>query len=57
MKIVYTEEVLARLTRQMDEYRARKRRRLVERAMKLWRRAEANRRFADLLASPPERFH
>jgi hypothetical protein len=57
MKIVYTEEVLARLTRQMDEYRAKKRRRLLERAMKLWRRAEANRRFADLLASPPERFH
>jgi hypothetical protein len=57
MTMIYTEERLARLTRLMDEYRATKQRRLLERAMKLWRRAEANRGFVDLLESPPERFH
>jgi hypothetical protein len=43
--------------RLIEEYRATKRRRLLERAMKAWRRAEADRRFADLLESPPVRFH
>jgi hypothetical protein len=54
---IYTEERLARITRLIEEYRATKQRRLLERAMKAWRRAVANRRFADLRESPPERLH
>ncbi len=57
MTIIYTEERLARIMRLIEKYRATKRRRLLERAMKAWRRAEADRRFADLLESPPERLH
>lgn len=55
---IYTEERLARITRLIEQYRATKQRqRLLERAMKAWRRADANRRFADRLESPPERLH
>jgi hypothetical protein len=54
---IYTEERLARITRLIEQYRATKQRRLLEQAMKAWRRAEANRRFADLLESPPDRRH
>jgi hypothetical protein len=57
MRTVYTEERLARMMRLIEEYRATARRRLLESAMKTRRRAEANRRSADLLASPPERLH
>lgn len=56
MKTVYTDEQLVRLTQRIEEYRATKQRQLLERAMKLWRRAEADRRIAELFESP-ERMH
>lgn len=43
MKTVYTDEEVRRIRQRIDEYRATKRRQLLERAMKLWRR-ESNRK-------------
>ena len=52
-----TEARLARLTRLIEQYRETQQRQLLERAIQLWRRAEANRQFVDLVESPPERIH
>jgi len=52
-----TEVRLARITRLIEQYRETKQRQLLERAIELWRRAEANRQFADLVESSPERVH
>lgn len=52
-----TEARLARLTRLIEQYRETQQRQLLERAIQLWRRAEANRQFVDLVESPPERLH
>jgi hypothetical protein len=49
-------ERLARIDRLIDEYRSAKHRRILRRAMKLWRVAEANERLAQFEA-PPERVH
>ena len=57
MTTFYTEERVARLTRRIEEYRAAKQRQFLERAMKLWRQVEANRRRAALAGAPPERTH
>jgi hypothetical protein len=57
LKTAYSEEQLARITLLIEGYRATKRRQLLERAMKLWRRAQADRRLDALLESPPERVH
>ena len=57
MTTAYTEERLARITRLIDQYRATKQQQLVERAMKLWRLTDANRRFVALLESPPQQVH
>ena len=46
-------EQLARIERLIEEYRAAKQRRLVQRALKLWRRAEARQRFVEVQAPPP----
>jgi hypothetical protein len=52
----YTAERLARLEQTIQEYRAAARRRLLQRAIKLWRKAEADRRLVELDAQP-ERIH
>jgi hypothetical protein len=57
LKTAYSEEPLARITLLIEGYRATKRRQLPEWAMKLWRRAQADRRLDALLESPPERVH
>jgi hypothetical protein len=49
-------ERLVRINRLIDEYRAAKQRRIVRRAKRLWRAAEADRRVATFEA-PPERVH
>jgi cobalamin biosynthesis Mg chelatase CobN len=51
-----TQTWLAHLEELIEEYRAAKRRRLLQRAIKLWRRAEADQRRAALEAQP-ERLH
>jgi hypothetical protein len=50
------EERRARIDLMFDEYRAAKRRRLIRRAIKLWRKAEAHQRLVTL-ESQPERIH
>jgi hypothetical protein len=52
----YTAERLARIEQTIEEYRAAARHRLLQRAIKLWRRAEADRRLVELDAQP-ERIH
>jgi hypothetical protein len=52
----YTAERLARIEQTIEEYRAAARRRLLQRAIKLWRKAEADRRLVELDAQP-ERIH
>jgi len=47
---------LARIDRLIERYREQKRRQLLRRAIKLWRKAEADRRLA-ILELPPERIH
>ena len=47
---------MKRLEQLMDEYLEAKRRRLIRRAMKLWRDAEARQRLA-AFDVPPERVH
>jgi hypothetical protein len=47
---------LARIEQLIEQYRAQKRRQLVRRALKLWRKAEADQRLATLKL-PPERVH
>jgi hypothetical protein len=47
---------LTRIEQLIDEYRAAKQRRVVRRAMRLWRDAEARQRFAKF-EEPPERVH
>jgi len=49
-------ERLARIERLIDEYQSVKRRRIVRRAMRLWRSAEADQRLAKFEA-PPKRIH
>jgi hypothetical protein len=56
MKTVYSDEQLDRITQRIEEYRATKLQQLLDRAMKLWRRDEADRRIAKLFESP-ERMH
>jgi hypothetical protein len=53
----YSEEWLDRITRLIEQYRATKRRQLLQQAFKKWRRADAIRRRARLLHSPPEPLH
>jgi hypothetical protein len=45
-----------RIDRLIEEYRAAMRRRLLQRALKFWRRTEAERPLA-ASGLPPERFH
>jgi hypothetical protein len=47
---------LARIEQRIEQYREQKRRELVRRALKLERKAEADRRLATL-ELPPERIH
>ena len=49
-------ERLARIERLIDEYQSVKRRRIVRRAMRLWRCAETDQQLAKFEA-PPERIH
>jgi hypothetical protein len=56
MKTAYSEEQLVRIAQQIEKYRARRQRERLERAMKRWRRAEADRRIAELLQRR-ERMH
>ena len=49
-------ERLARIERLIDEYQSVKRRRIVRRAMRLWRAAEADQQLAKFEA-PPKRIH
>jgi hypothetical protein len=56
MKTLYTEEEVRRIRQRIDEYRATKRRQLLERAIKLWRRGESNRTILKLRESR-ERMH
>jgi hypothetical protein len=56
MKTLYTEEEVRRIRQRIDEYRATKRRQLLERAIKLWRRGESTRTILKLRESR-ERMH
>jgi hypothetical protein len=58
MEIDRTEraERLARIERLIEEYRLAKQRRLLPRAIRLWRKTEARQRFVELEASP-QRVH
>lgn len=56
MKPVYTDQQLDRIRQRITAYRAIKRRHLLQRAIKLWRRSEADRRLATL-REPLERMH
>ena len=47
---------LARLERLIEQYREQKRRQLLERALKLWRRTAVDQRLA-IFELPPERVH
>jgi hypothetical protein len=47
---------LARIEQLIEQYRERKRRQLLRRALKLWRKTEADQRLA-ILELPPERVH
>jgi hypothetical protein len=47
---------LARIEQRIKQYREQKRRQLLHRALKLWRKTEADRRLA-MLELPPERVH
>jgi hypothetical protein len=51
-----TAERLARIEQMIEEYRGAKERRLLQRAIKLWRKAEAYKQLVDLEAEP-ERVH
>jgi len=53
---VETAERVARLERMIEEYRAATERRLLRRAIKLWRRAEACQKLV-ALETQPERIH
>jgi hypothetical protein len=56
MKTPYSDEQLVRIAQQIEKYRAMRQRERLERAMKRWRRAEAERRIAELLQRR-ERMH
>jgi hypothetical protein len=45
-----------RIEQLIEEYRAAKQRRLLQRAVRLWRKTEARQRFVDVEASP-QRVH
>jgi hypothetical protein len=47
---------LARIEQLIEQYRERKRRQLLRRALKLWRKTEEDRRLA-ILELPPARVH
>jgi len=49
-------ERLARIEQMIEEYRARTERRLMQRAIKLWRKAEASEKLVEL-ETQPERVH
>jgi len=49
-------ERISRIEQMIDEYREAKRRRLVRRAIRLWRKTEARQQLIHLEA-PPERVH
>ena len=55
MKPAYTEEQLTRIAQRIEEYRAAKQRQLLDRAIKLWRRTEAD--WIAGLVERPERKH